>query len=350
MEGGCYAGKMRQILPIVKARHMISILVVMVALQASGQDLHFSQFYEAPLLRNPALAGLYEGDIRIQGVYRNQWNSISYPFQTGSFNGEYKFRLGKAGDFLTVGGQFMFDKAGTVQLKTIQMLPAVNFHKSLSKERISYLSLGFMGGMVNRNLDRSRVTTNNQYDGFYFNGTLPDGESFLGSYSYVDMSVGMSYNSSFGSSDRHLLFGGLAYHHFNKPINSFYRNITHLPKWVVSGGLKLNLSGLAYITFHSDYARQEPFEEWVAGGLYARRLGSEDSQGFWFHAGSYYRFKDAIIPVMKVEINHLAIGFSYDINISRLASASLNRGGFELSMSWFTNRPQHAEVILCPKF
>jgi hypothetical protein len=24
-----------------------------------AQDLHFSQFFEAPLLRNPALAGLY---------------------------------------------------------------------------------------------------------------------------------------------------------------------------------------------------------------------------------------------------------------------------------------------------
>lgn len=341
---------MRPILPFVNILLLFSIVLGMAVDQATAQDLHFSQFYEAPLLRNPALAGLYDGDTRIQGVYRNQWNSISYPFQTGSINAEYKFRLGKAGDFLTLGGQVMFDKAGTVQLKTIQMLPAVNFHKTLSKDRISYLSLGFMGGIVNRNLDRSRVSTNNQYDGFYFNGLLPDGETFLGSYSYADMSVGLSYNSSFGSGDQHLFFWGLAYHHFNKPFNSFHRNITHLPKWVGSGGLKLNLNDFAYITFHGDCARQEPFQEWVAGGLYSRRVGAEDNQGFWFHAGSYYRFKDAIIPVMKAEINHLSIGLSYDINISGLASASLNRGGFELSISWFTNRPQRPEVILCPKF
>ena len=339
-----------RILHILKARLMITILVVVAATHAKGQDLHFSQFYEAPLLRNPALAGLYEGDVRVQGVYRNQWNSISYPFQTGSINGEYKFKVGKGEDFLTLGGQVMYDKAGTIQLKTIQLLPVVNFHKSLSKERISYLSLGFMGGMVNRNVDRSRVTTNNQYDGFYFNGALPDGETFMGSYSYADMSVGMSYNTSFGADDQHLFFGGLAYHHFNKPLNSFYRNITHLPKWVVSGGVKLNLNELAYVTFHGDYTRQEPFQELVAGGLYSRRLGAEDSQGMWFHAGTYYRYKDAIIPVMKMEINRMSIGLSYDINISRLAAASLNRGGFELSMSWFTNRPEHADVILCPKF
>lgn len=319
-------------------------------LNVTGQDLHFSQFYEAPLLRNPALAGLYEGDVRVQGVYRNQWNSISYPFQTGSINAEYKFKVGRGEDFLTLGGQVLYDKAGTVQLKTVHMLPVVNFHKSLSKDRISYLSLGFMGGIVNRNLDRSRVTTNNQYDGFYFNGALPDGESFVGSYSYADMSVGMSYNTSFGSDDQHLVFGGAAYHHFNKPFNSYYKNISHLPKWVISGGVKLNINEISYITFHGDYAQQTPFREIIFGGLYSRRLGNEDASELVVHAGTYYRYKDAIIPVMKLEANRIALGFSYDINISQLAGASLNRGGFELSMSWFMNRPEHTDIILCPKF
>lgn len=339
---------------IVNHRKVLCRLVILVAALMpcllQSQDLHFSQFYEAPLLRNPALAGLYEGDIRIQGVYRNQWNSVSYPFQTGSINGEYKFKVGKGEDFLTVGGQVMYDKAGTVQLKTIQLLPALNFHKSLSKERISYLSLGFMGGIVNRNMDRSRVTTNNQYDGFYFNGALPDGETFTGSYAYADMSVGMSYNTSMGSQDQHLIFGGLAYHHFNKPQNSFYRNITHLPKWVVSGGLKLNLDDYTFITFHGDYTQQLPFKQLIFGGMFSKRLGEDPAQGMVVHAGAYHRYKDAIIPVMKMEVNRLSIGLSYDINISRLAAASLNRGGFELSLSWFTNRPEQAELILCPKF
>jgi type IX secretion system PorP/SprF family membrane protein len=329
---------------------MMLMLSVFFNLKTEGQDLHFSQFYEAPLLRNPALAGLYEGDVRVQGVYRNQWNSISFPYQTGSINAEYKFKVGQGEDFLTLGGQVLYDKAGTVQLKTVHMLPVVNFHKSLSKARVSYLSLGFMGGIVNRSMDRSRVTTNSQYDGFYFNGALSDGESFIGSYSYADMSVGMSYNTSFGASDKHLLFGGIAYHHFNKPQNSFYKNITHLPKWVISGGVKINVDDITYFTFHGDLAQQGPFKELIVGGLYSRRLGSEDPQGVVVHAGAYYRYQDAIIPVMKMEASRMALGLSYDINISKLAGASLNRGGFELSMSWFMNRPEHADIMLCPKF
>jgi Type IX secretion system membrane protein PorP/SprF len=31
---------------------------------ACAQDIHFSQFYEAPLYRNPAFAGIVNGDLR----------------------------------------------------------------------------------------------------------------------------------------------------------------------------------------------------------------------------------------------------------------------------------------------
>ena len=318
-----------------------------------GQDLHFSQFFEAPLLRNPSLAGLFEGDIRVQGVYRNQWNSISFPYQTGSFNAEYKFPVGKGEDFMTVGMQFLLDRAGTVALTTTHFLPAVNFHKSLSATRNTYLSLGFMGGAVTRTLDRSRVTTNNQYDGFGYNGSLPDGETFNANYAYLDANVGMSFNSTLGADEQHLFFVGLAYHHLNEPVNSFYRNINHLPKWVVSGGLKLNLDLFSYITFHGDYSRQWPYQEAIGGAMYSRKVGDEDVPTYTIHGGMYVRYKDALIPVVKMDYYPFSLAVSYDINISKLATASQSRGGFEISLSYinFVNRDNSSrDALKCPKF
>src|SRR4249919_1666457 len=78
---------------------------------AQGQDLHFSQFFEAPLLRNPSLAGIFEGDFRAQMVYRNQWASVTTPYQTASLNSEYKFPVGKGNDFMTGGLQILWDRA-----------------------------------------------------------------------------------------------------------------------------------------------------------------------------------------------------------------------------------------------
>lgn len=328
--------------------HILFVCVMVHSIQA--QDLHFSQFHEAPLLRNPALAGLFEGDVRIQGVYRNQWNSLSYPFQTGSINGEYKFYSGRGEDYITVGGQVLYDKAGSLQLQTVHVLPNVTFHKSLSQARNTYLSVGFMGGLVNRNLTRSRVTTNNQYDGFNYNGTLPDGEVFSGSYSYADMAVGLSFNTSLGANEQHVIFGGVAVHHFNKPINSFYKNITHLPKYVFSGGLKLNIDEYTYSTFHVDFIRQYPFHQAVGGGIFSKRIGDAGEPAYTVHAGMFYRYADALIPLLKFDVNALSIGLSYDINISTLTPASRNRGGFEISMTYMASRLRQERPVHCPRF
>ena len=70
-----------------------------------AQDIHFSQFYEAPLLRNPSLAGIFTGDVRAQIVYRDQWNSVTNAFKSGSVNAEYKMPVGGGDDFITAGLQ-----------------------------------------------------------------------------------------------------------------------------------------------------------------------------------------------------------------------------------------------------
>ena len=322
-------------------------------LTAAAQDLQFSQFFEAPLLRNPSLAGLFDGDVRVQGVYRNQWSSISNPYQTGSLNAEYKFPVGKGDDFFTAGVQFMFDRAGTVALTTTQFLPAVNFHKSLSGSRNTYLSLGFMGGVVSRRLDPSRMTTNNQYDGFTYNGSLPTGEVFQTNYSYLDMNVGMSLSTTLGADEQHLIFGGIAYHHFNKPVNAFYQNINHLPKWVLSGGLKIKADFMSYWTFQGDYYKQGPSQSAVAGVTYSRKFGDEDIPGYVLHLGSYYRYKDAVIPVVKLDVFPLSISFSYDINVSQLRTVSVGRGGFETAVTYINylnNDNSSKDKTKCPKF
>src|SRR5215210_537351 len=93
---------------------LLIIIAIACNIAVKAQDIHFSQFFEAPLLRNPSLAGIYTGDIRVQAVYRDQWRSVTNAYKTGSLNGEYKMPVGKGEDFLTLGLQILYDKAGTV--------------------------------------------------------------------------------------------------------------------------------------------------------------------------------------------------------------------------------------------
>jgi type IX secretion system PorP/SprF family membrane protein len=341
----------------MKNRFCIAVLLIACTRTGYAQDPHFSQFFETPLLRNPSLAGLFNGDIRINSVYRNQWGSVTVPYQTGSIDVEYKQPVGKGNDFITIGGEILYDRAGTTNFTTSDILPTLNYHKSLSGGKNKYLSFGFMGGYVQRNIDRSKITTNNQFDGFGYNPSLSDGEALTQfNYHYWDGSVGASFNSSIGGSSTDNYFIGLAYHHFNRPKNSFYVNppVELNPKIVFSAGVKFGLDEASYLTIDLDASQQGSYQDIIAGGMYSYKLGTDvENPDYIIHFGGYLRWKDALIPFVKIDYNPFSIGFSYDANISQLKAASQTRGGFEVSFSYigFMDRGNTTkDAVLCPRF
>lgn len=343
-------------LDVLRKKIATAIAVCLLGISTSAQDLHFSQFFEAPLLRNPSLAGIFTGDVRVQAVYRDQWNSFTNAYRTGSLNGEYKMPIGGGNDFITAGLQILYDRAGTVGLTTTHVLPAINYHKSLSGSKTTYLSFGFMGGLVQKRIDQSKVTTSSQFDGFAYNPALASGETFVNpSYSYFDGSVGASFNTSFGGGEQNSFFAGFAYHHLNRPKNSFYLNKTAAlnPKYVGSVGVKLRMDDYSSFTLQADHSVQGSFNETIGGAMYSYKIGEPEEIGYTIHGGLFMRWKDALIPVLKLDYNPMSVALSYDVNVSQLKTASQGRGGFELSVSYigFLDRYNSTrDKVLCPRF
>jgi type IX secretion system PorP/SprF family membrane protein len=338
-------------------RIITGLLFFLLSYTIHAQDIHFSQFFEAPLLRNPSLAGLFDGDVRLQLVYRDQWKSVTpNSFRTASFNGEYKMPVGGGDDYFTMGGQVLYDKAGSAVQSTIHLLPVVNYHKSISSVRTSYISLGFMGGWVQKRIDYTKMTTTNQYRDGSWDPGLPTGEYFSDpSIGYWDGSVGMNFNTSLGSNFQHLIFIGAAYHHINRPKTSFYKNaaIELHPKYVFSAGLKFSVDDYRYFTLQQEVLMQGASREIIGGGLYSYELDDfPDDPMYVVHAGVFVRWNDAIVPVVKMDVRSLSVTLSYDINTSPLKTASQLRGGFELGLSWkgFAKRNSSQDKVLCPRF
>jgi type IX secretion system PorP/SprF family membrane protein len=265
--------------------------------------------------------------------------------------------VGRGDDFLTTGLQVLFDKAGSAGLTSTHLLPALNYHKSLSSNKVSYLSLGFMGGMVRKSIDLSKISTNSQYGGGGYDPAAPSGEalSFPG-FTTWDASVGMSFNTSFGPDQANSMFFGVAHHHLNRPKNSFYRNpdIELSPKYVISSGVKLMVDDYTYFTLHADHSIQGSFRETIGGALYSYEVGSyAGDPDYTLHAGAFLRWKDAFVPVIKIDMQSLSLAVSYDVNVSQLKTASTGRGGFELSLVYtgFVNRDRdNIYGVLCPRF
>jgi type IX secretion system PorP/SprF family membrane protein len=339
-----------------RIRTHILLFLLFPALVARSQDFHFSQFDQTPLLRNPSLAGIFTGDYRVQTIFRDQWNSFTDAYKTGSLNAEYKWPIGQQNDFFTTALEILYDNSGTAALQTTELLPALNYHKSLSNDHPMFLSLGFMGGLVEKTLDLSKVTTNSQYNGTAYDPALPNGETILSpNVHYLDGSLGVSFNTAFGPDDQNTMYAGFAYHHLNRPKNSFYQNpaVELDPKIVVSAGMKYIFNEYSFLTIQADYSSQGPAQETIGGVLYSWKLGNDpDNYPYTFSLGSFIRWNDAIIPVIRLETNSLSIGLSYDVNTSQLTTASDFRGGFELSISYIgiLHRENARNGIPSPRF
>lgn len=342
-----------------KSLYIIQLTIILVLLTGTrlhAQDIHFSQFYEAPLLRNPALAGLFTGDYRIQTINRQQWSGFSRGFRTNSLSGEYKMPIGKSNDFITAGLQLFADDAGTVRLLNAQMHPTVNYHKSLSNDRPMYLSLGITGGIIRKTISLNRITTDNQWVGG-FDPSRPIGEEALvPQFFAIDAGVGLSYNSNFGNREKNMFFIGAALHHLNKPRNTFYAaNNMELPrKTVASVGIRFGVDEYTSFVIQADHISQGGAQEIMGGALYSYALGdSPDNPEYIVSGGVFVRWKDAIVPVIKMQRRQLSLGLSYDVNISPLRATSRGRGGFELSLSYigFVKKMSSSqEKVICPKF
>jgi hypothetical protein len=202
------------------------------------------------------------------------------------------------------------------------------------------------------------MTTNNHFDGNGYNPGLSDGETFVKTnYSYLDGSVGMTLNSAINT-DRveDNYFIGVAYHHFNRPRNSFYQrpDIELNPKWVFSGGIRFTVDETSYLTLQADHSSQGASNETIGGALYSRKIGNNyETPDYTLHFGAFLRLQDAFIPVIKLDYNPFSIAFSYDINVSDLKTASQGQGGMELSvtyMGFFDRGNSTKNAVRCPRF
>jgi type IX secretion system PorP/SprF family membrane protein len=333
---------------------VLAWLATCFSLYASSQDINFSQFYELPLLRNPALAGTYRGDVRVTTAFRNQWNSVTVPYRTEALGTELKFGVSRnSNDYLSLGLQVTNDVAGDSKLGKTQVLPVLAFHKSVSNQRDAYLSLGFMGGAVQQRFDQTKLRFDDQFINGAYSATNPTHDVFdRTNLTYWDAGVGMKYSSDFGYENKFYI--GAAYFHFTEPKVAFSKanDIRLNRKVVLNAGVSSATSETDRVILYLDYFRQGGNGQAQGGALYKHDLIQEDDDyTISISAGAFIRWNDALIPVIKLDYYNLSIGATYDVNISKLAKASTGRGGFEFTLSYsdFLNiRNSSAEKVRCP--
>lgn len=326
---------------------------------AKGQDIHFSQFYENALLRNPALTGIFSGDYKVGSNYRNQWSRVSaHPFTTALVSAETRFHVNQeVADYLSFGITTIYDRAGSIDFTTAQAYAAVNYNKSMGDAHYTYLSAGFTGGYIQRSFDISKMTFANQYvNGSYSAGNPTNEQLTFKNVSNFDLGFGLSLNSSFGADNKHSYYMGVAAYHITKPSLSFRGQdqlVQLTTKINVGFGVKYKISDQNSFVFHFNYSNQKPYQETLFGGMLSWKTEDLNSQKtLVLYGGLFYRYQDALIPTFKLDYGSYSLTLSYDLNHSSAKKATDGLGGTEISIFYrgFFPNNTYSNVMKCPRF
>ena len=295
-----------------------------------AQDVQFTQFYANPLYLNPAFAGTVRCP-RICMNYRNQWPNLSgtYVSYSVSYDQHVDALSGGIGLLVTQDDQ----ARGT--LKTTQASLVYSYLITPSRE--FSIRMALQAGFFQKTLDKTKLNFGDMIDpkrGFVWNTNeqIPSQTK-----TNLDFSAGvLGYSKKY--------FFGAAVQHITQPEEGLQGN-SKLPFKITGHAgavIPLEKGSESSISPNILFQQQQNFTQLNLGVYFTR--GS-------FVGGLWYRNSDAFIVLLGIQTDHLKIGYSYDVTVSKLSSntAGSHEVSLQLQLSCKKKRPKY-RLMSCPSF
>ncbi len=332
---------------------LLSFIFCLIKVEAGAQGMHFSQYYNAPMLLNPANTGLMSDyDYRAGVNFRNQWASLPVPYKTFSAYADFQlFRKKQETNWMGAGLAFYNDKAGNGDLSLTRTEAFIAYHIEIGSN--SMISGGLSGAYVQRSVDFSKLTFNDQWDGMLFNTTMAAHEQpGQVKTNYIDVSAGLNY-ALFPNEAVYIKIGA-GVSHINQPKESFYGMVNQMgirPTGNVDALLRLSNS----VTLNPSvyYTNEKVASELVYGTLFSINVGGNLRNGQSVILGAYHRYGDAVIATVGLDWAGFRTMFSYDVTASKLSPYNGSNGAFEMGIRWqgsYGASSNDRKVYNCPRF
>lgn len=322
---------------------MFSLLCLVMSAQA--QDPVFSQFYNAPLVLNPAFAGVADHPV-VSLTYRNQWPNLGNIYRTYSATYDQYIDKYKSG----VGLAILSDDQGEGSLKSLKISGLYSY--GIRIDRDHRLKIGAGLGFVQQRIDWSRLIFGDQIDeglGVITQGgsVIPSSEQNFGlnSITYIDVSAGFLLTTP-------LYYVGMSIDHLNSPNQSFLTDSSvgsNLPlRFSVHGGVQINFDRGnkrdegSFITPNILFEKQ--------GDFYQVNVGAYTSLksifvGLWYR--NAWSNNDALITSIGVKQGPFKIGYSFDYTISDLTIDSGGTHEIGILINFYGLKPRKSTLNDC---
>jgi type IX secretion system PorP/SprF family membrane protein len=337
---------------------LVSIILLSINSSANAQGLHFSQFFNTPMLLNPSNTGLLnDSDYRIGANYRNQNSTVPVPYNTYSGFADFTIQKKKREtNWLGVGVAAWSDDAGDANLKMTNLQASLAYHILTSDNTM--WSIGSSAAYVNRRVNLDKLTFIEQWDEFSFNNDLPNKEQIAqGNINYMDINFGASF--AYFNNEKNFVRISAGVQHINQPKETFLNGNTRLgirPNLGIQGIFKTSENAIFEPSLY--YASQKKASEIVGGGFYRLNL---NRGGMYYNVngdnhllvGAFYRYKDALIPFLGYKYKDGTLSITYDVTMSRQSIANSRAGGLEISLiynSAYDAARGRSNTYDCPRF
>lgn len=318
---------------------------------AAAQDPHYSQFFSSPLTLNPAFTGKFFGTYRVAGNYRNQWPTINNAYTTTTASIDFHVLENRiaSNDTWGIGLMGYSDKSANGAVTFNYASASTAYHKGLDEEGLHQIGAGFQVTYANMLINTSQLNFEDQLTSSGFTGVTSEVFNYSTLKSnYIDVNAGFLYNGS--SNERNNFYFGISMYHINRPKQEFTGAQYVLnPRTTIHGGGYFPIGTNSTLHLSALQMFQGGTSATQFGGAIQLMANPDAEKPTSFYAGSWMRLNDAIIPYLGLEFDDYRLGISYDYNYSSLKTASINRGGIEISLIYI-RRPSTEKPVNCPKF
>ena len=301
-----------------------------------AQDIHFSHIHASPLSLNPAMTGMFDGNLRLISKFRGQWRTITADYRTFAASVDMKLSSISRNTIIGLGAEFYSDIAGDLDFTTQSNLFSISFMKSFDEDGTHMLSGGYQMGFTNRRFDPSLMETHEQET---FAG-LMDGTRT----SYFDMAAGVLWYKQINRWQFYYL--GASLYHLNNPNVTFWDEANSetnqlMRRYVFHGGANFFLNDWFTVMPNFVFMQQGPHQQLTFGSFFRYRNSTKENKthialslGGWLRAFTLEKgvSADAFIFAIRADYANTTFTFTYDVNISTLVDVSYGRGGPEFSL------------------
>lgn len=327
----------------LSTRQVATTLIFAVAMAlnyvTNGQDIHFSQIDINPVLYNPAYCGFFDGEGRFGATYRNQWASVSRPFQTLAATAEVPLIHGRGAlSGFSLGVVANADRAGSLNYGSGGAEVIAAYFISLNGHSDNLLSVALQGGVAQVGFDDENIDLAEGHENFETTRA-----------NLFTMGIGAAWFRQL--TDELCLKAGVAAFNLNQPSYSYLgsdenRLARRLNTYVRAEWQcwpRVSLMPIA------GYQRQGQYNEAFYGADVRWYINESPLHYTAFTAGVTLRHADAAVVTAALERGPFTFAFSYDANFSRLAKASHSIGSFEVGIVYrLAKAAQRYRALPCP--